>query len=153
MPYGSNFGRVSIIIMHITLVSSHDGYHPLTCKKYFASKIHGGLKLFISKIFSNTLPTRSPLNNSIHVNEDLALYPICSREEEITMYPFLNCPLSRILWKESSWIFKYLIKYCGASFLDKGLGEDPRCQECHPIGQYSRCGHVRCIIFQMEVHM
>lgn len=71
-------------------------------KPMWSLKIHDRYKLMIWKLLSNILPTRSRLSEIIpYQKKEECIF--CNHEKETLMHLFVECPINRILWQQSSW--------------------------------------------------
>lgn len=67
-------------------------------------KVYSRLRLLLWKIAWNILPTRSPIDLAIHQTVlETSLCPLCEAQLEMHNHLFLDCKVSRLLWREAPW--------------------------------------------------
>ncbi|KAG6629497.1 hypothetical protein CIPAW_14G089200 [Carya illinoinensis] len=71
-------------------------------EKIWKLKIHDRHKLLLWKIFWDIPPTRGILKRFLSSMPSL-LCPLCNEQEETLFHLFIECPISRILWRQSRW--------------------------------------------------
>ncbi|XP_042964528.1 uncharacterized protein LOC122298726 [Carya illinoinensis] len=71
-------------------------------RKIWRLRIHDRHKLLLWKIIWDILPTRDHLKHFIPTLSSTNC-PLCDGTEETLLHLFVECPVSRILWSQSSW--------------------------------------------------
>lgn len=69
------------------------------------TKIHERLKMHLWRIAANYLPTKSLLARYINIGDTTC--SLCGMEEEICLHLFVMCPLTKAIWFNSHWGFKF----------------------------------------------
>lgn len=60
------------------------------------------------KIYNNILLTLALLKHCLYLQDESLGCPICNSTEETVSHLFLECPYSRVLWRQSPWSINFI---------------------------------------------